>query len=97
MKLSRGNGTCLKSTFDHDLRPFDPKLKRCPPVVMVKTFAKYHHCMSKGNGVIVSKPLFHIQTDGQAASHGETSIHPTTSFEGDGGYNDYTSELTITN
>ena len=50
--------------------PFDPKINRDPPQVMVNTCVKYDHCMSKGNLVIV-ETIF-PQTD----NHAETSTPP---------------------
>ena len=57
----------LKSKFDLDLWSFVSKIKRGPQQVMVNTCVKYHHFKSTGKGVIVQKPLFYRQTDGQTA------------------------------
>ena len=70
----------FKSEFDLDLWPIDPKINRGPPWVMINSCLKYHHCMSKGNGVIVRKPPFHRQTDSQPISI------PPHSFAGGWGY-----------
>ena len=45
----------LKSEFDLDLWPIDPKINRSPSQVMVNTSVKYHYCMLKINGVMVWK------------------------------------------
>ena len=78
MELSCGNCT----NFKVKIWPFDPKINRGLPPVMVNTHVKYHHCMSKGNGVMVQKPLFHRRTDRPPWWNQYT---PTTSLVGGGG------------
>ena len=65
----------LKYKFDIDLWPFDPKINSLP-LVMGNTCMKCHHCISKGNGVILWKPLFHRQRGRRTDGNGETSILP---------------------
>ena len=81
----------LTLTFD----VLTQKSKEVLPPVKSNTCVKYHHCMSKGSGVIVWKPLFHRQTDGwterqpwwnQYTTPPPTHTHTHTSNFLDGGY-----------
>ena len=41
--------------------PLGLKIYRGPPQVIVNSYVRYHHCKSKGKGVIMQKSLFHRQ------------------------------------
>ena len=68
MELSCRNG----KKFEVQIRlwPLTPKSLEVLLWVMVNTCVKYLYCKSKGEGVIVQKPLFHRR---KPDSHGETS------------------------
>ena len=86
MELSCGNGKKLEVQIWP--WPLTPKSTE----VLLRSWStrvKYHHCIPKGNGVIMRKPLFLRQDgqtdgwmDGWTNNHGETSIPPTTSLAG---------------
>ena len=76
-ELSCGNGIISKSKYDLDL--LTPNQYRGPPQVMINICMKYHHCKSNEKGVIVQKPLFHRQTDGQIDCWNQ---YTTTNFVG---------------
>ena len=78
-----------KYKFDLDLWTFNPKINTCRglPPVMGNTCVKYHYYMYmlKGKGVIVWKPLFHRQTDGQTGRRTakvKPEYHPQLRWQG---------------